>query len=421
MSLIVRSNTFASRSAGEVRLPPEVHGSPMTDSVSKEAGPATDLQHLLNMLTGEAPTALTFAQIEAAMEAIGLDPFEAEECYEQVIAALEQRQILVVEALDSDEGWVDEDADAEATADEVVKMLANATANADEYRHPLLSAKEERRLLEIYQDGKRARAELTRDLTPIQQRAAQRRIDAADRALDTLIRHNLRLVAKIALRVAPFAHHMLLDDLLQEGRLGLFKAIERYDLNMGLRLSTYATWWIRQSIGRALADQDRTIRLPVHVVETVRRMRQVGQRLSDALGREPTDEELADAIHLPLMKVQTLRRMARDPISLELPVGSEENTLLGDLLPDQRVLSPLDSVSHKALQEAIRMVLDQLTPRERRVIKLRFGLEDGHRRTLEEVGREFGVTRERIRQIEVKALRRLKHPVVARLLRDYFE
>jgi RNA polymerase primary sigma factor len=214
---------------------------------------------------------------------------------------------------------------------------------------------------------------------------------------------------------------MTLDDLLQEGRIGLFKAIERYDLDMNLRLSTYATWWIRQSIGRALADQDRTIRLPVHVVETLRRMRQTTQNLTDAFGREPTDEELADALRLPLKKVQTIRRMERDPISLELPVGPDGDSLLGDLLPDPRLRSPVESASYNALREAIGRALNRLTERERQVIVLRFGLADGKVRTLESIGKVFGVTRERIRQIEVKALRHLSHPRLSRLLRDYLE
>ncbi len=354
------------------------------------------------------------------MEVVGLNPYEAEEIYQAVIDELGRRQILLVETLE-EEVWEDTDAEAEEAATEVLAMLAHTKVARDEYCHPLLTASDERRFLEIYHDGQRARLEVANDLTVVQRRAAGIRIDAAEQALDQLIRHNLRLVAKVALRVAPFAHHMTFDDLLQEGRIGLFKAIERYDLDMHLRLSTYATWWIRQSIGRALADQDRTIRLPVHVVETLRRMQQITERLTDAFGREPTDEELADALHLPLKKVRTIRRMARNPISLELPVGPDGDSLLGDLLPDPRLGSPVDIANDNALRKAIGLVLDRLTERERQVIMLRFGLVDGKEHTLEAIGRVFGVTRERIRQIEVKALRHLSQPSLSRLLRDYME
>ncbi len=298
-------------------------------------------------------------------------------------------------------------ADLESSLDDPVRMYLREIG-----RVPLLSAEEEVRLAKRMEQG---RAELLKPATSRNYRI----VEDGEEAQRRLTEANLRLVVSVAKKY--IGRGMSLLDLIQEGNIGLIRAVEKFDYVKGFKFSTYATWWIRQAITRAIADQARTIRIPVHMVETINRLIRISRRLLQDLGREPTSEEIAAQMEITPEKVREIIKVSQEPVSLETPIGEEEDSHLGDFIEDHTALAPADAASHQLLKEQVEDVLDSLTERERKVLQLRFGLDDGRSRTLEEVGKEFHVTRERIRQIEAKALRKLRHPSRSRKLKDYLD
>jgi RNA polymerase primary sigma factor len=338
----------------------------------------------------------------------GIDIYESEEEAEE---ERKRAEIGEAAALAGDiEGIIDL---SDIAADDTISLYLKEMA-----RVPLLTPEQEKELAQQLESGRTARRRLARDgHDPEETERLKREIEQGEEARQHLIKANTRLVVSIAKRY--LGHGVPFLDLIQEGNLGLMKAIEKFDYRRGHRLSTYATWWIRQSITRALAEQGRTIRVPVHMSDRIRKLYRVARELEQELGRQPSPEEIAEEIELEPEKVQWILRASRRPISLERPVGEEDDNELRDFIEDEKVLAPSEAAYQHLLAETMDEVLHTLSPREARILRLRFGIQDGHSYTLEEVGQKFGLTRERIRQIESEALRKLRHPRRSRQLRTY--
>jgi RNA polymerase primary sigma factor len=340
------------------------------------------------------------------------------EATESVLGLLAREGIEIVEDSDDEDDDVidlrDEDNMRPAVADPVRMYLKEIG------RVPLLTAIQEVELAKRIEAGLFAAEKLTYGITDPELRAELDRIEQDGQIAKTkLIEANLRLVVSIAKRYV--GRGMLFLDLIQEGNLGLIRAVEKFDYTKGYKFSTYATWWIRQAITRAIADQARTIRIPVHMVETINKLSRVQRQLLQQLGREPTPDEIGRELDLPPDRVLEIMRIGQEPVSLQAPIGEEEGSNLGDFIEDSDAIVPIEAASFVLLQEQLDGILRALSDREQRVIQMRYGLTDGHARTLEEVGREFGVTRERIRQIESKTLSKLRHPSRSQQLREYLE
>ena len=342
---------------------------------------------------GKKKGMLSDKEIADSLEEVELDPVQIEKIYENI----ENMGIEVVggdldselEILTIEEEDLSLDIPDTISLDDPVRMYLKEIGKV-----PLLSADEEIEL-------------------------AQKMMDGSEAAKQRLAEANLRLVVSIAKRYV--GRGMLFLDLIQEGNLGLIKAVEKFDYEKGYKFSTYATWWIRQAITRAIADQARTIRIPVHMVETINKLIRVSRQLLQELGRDPMPEEIAKEMGLSIEKVREIQKIAQEPVSLETPIGEEDDSHLGDFIPDDDAPAPAEAASFTLLKEQLMDVLGTLTSREEKVLRLRFGLDDGRARTLEEVGKEFMVTRERIRQIEAKALRKLRHPSRSKKLKDYLD
>lgn len=381
---------------------------------------------------------LEYQEIADFFKDLNLDP----EKFEMVIDYLEQNGIDVLKISNDDD--VDDDIilddEDEVEVEKIDLSVPEGVSVEDPVRMylkeigkvPLLSADEEIELAQNMEDGAVAtekinvlkgridgaseeeKAEIKEEIKTL-----QRDVDKGADVKKRLAEANLRLVVSIAKRYV--GRGMLFLDLIQEGNLGLIKAVEKFDYKKGYKFSTYATWWIRQAITRAIADQARTIRIPVHMVETINKLIRVSRQLLQELGREPSPEEIAKEMNMPVERVREILKISQEPVSLETPIGEEEDSHLGDFIKDDNVPVPADAAAFTLLKEQLEEVLGTLTEREQKVLTLRFGLEDGRARTLEEVGKEFNVTRERIRQIEAKALRKLRHPSRSRKLKDYLE
>lgn len=395
-------------------------------STTPDASASSDLaaQSIVIQLLQHSPLAVTYAAIEQAISAAGHDPLDAQDLYLQVLQGLDDAGVPAVERLETPGSGSTIDDEAMELADEVVAQLQKTRRNTNQFNHALLSAADERRLLEIYRDGRRASAELGQEMSGKQRLACERRIAAGDAALDQLVSHNVRLVAASAYKVAAQTAHLDAEDLIQEGMIGLHRAIELYRLDFGHRLSTYASYWIRQAISRAVADQDRMVRLPVHMIESLGALRRATRQLTTDLGHTPTDEELAAATGNSIARVHQLQLLSRQHLSLDLPMSAQGEATLGDLLPDTRMLEPETALIERSRREAIWKLIannTDLSEVERQVVSMRFGLADGERQTLQQIGDRFNVTRERVRQLEVRALKKLQINAKRVQLKSYLE
>ena len=370
---------------------------------------------------GKKKGVLTFKEISDAFEDIEVTPEEIERLYD----IFEKESIELVEDLDK------ELEEIEVSKEELEDLSVPEGINIDDHvkmylkeigKVNLLTPEEELSLAKRMADGETAKEQLEEIGEEIDE-DTKKQIDLliadGEKAKKSLAEANLRLVVSIAKRYV--GRGMLFLDLIQEGNLGLLKAVDKFDYTKGYKFSTYATWWIRQAITRAIADQARTIRIPVHMVETINKLVRVSRQLVQELGREPTPEELAKELNMPVDKVREISKISQEPVSLETPIGEEEDSHLGDFIPDEDAPAPSEAASFVLLKEQLGAVLETLSEREAKVLRLRFGLDDGRARTLEEVGKEFDVTRERIRQIEAKALRKLRHPSRSKKLKDFLD
>lgn len=370
---------------------------------------------------GRKKGVLSFKEINAAFDEIEVTAEEMEGLYDKI----DKESIELVENLDkeleeievSKEELEDLSVPEGISIDDHVKMYLKEIGKVN-----LLTTEEELALARKMSDGEMAKeqlAELGDSIDEETRKQLDELVSKGENAKKGLAEANLRLVVSIAKRYV--GRGMMFLDLIQEGNLGLIKAVDKFDYTKGYKFSTYATWWIRQAITRAIADQARTIRIPVHMVETINKLVRVSRQLVQELGREPTPEELAKELNMPIDRVREISKISQEPVSLETPIGEEEDSHLGDFIPDDDAPAPSEAASFVLLKEKLSDVLDELTPREAKVLRLRFGLDDGRARTLEEVGKEFEVTRERIRQIEAKALRKLRHPSRSKKLRDFLD
>lgn len=375
-------------------------------------------------LLGDKPVAVTYTAVEMAITAAGFDPFEVSDLYQDILQALDDAHVPVVEKLDTPSSSEHVDDLTLNLADETLAQLHKTRNRIDQFSHTLLTAADERRLLEIYQDGVMASGHLQAELSLEHRLDLERRIAAGRMALDDLVRHNLRLVAARAYKFSAQTTLLDVEDLIQEGMIGLLRAIELFRLDFGGRLSTYATHWIRQAISRAIADQDRMIRLPVYLHELLINLNRATQKLTINLGRAPSDEELAAEIGKDLNCVRQLQQLRQGHLSLDLPTGSSGETTLGDILPDVRMFEPEIATMQRGQLEAVRHLVDthpDLSEIERQIIILRFGIGSSSCHTLQEIGDLFKYSRERIRQLEVRAIRKLSDEAASRHLMDYLE
>ena len=370
---------------------------------------------------GKKKGVLTFKEISDAFEDIEVTPEEIERLYD----IFEKESIELVEDLDK------ELEEIEVSKEELEDLSVPEGINIDDHvkmylkeigKVNLLTPEEELSLAKRMADGETAKEqieEIGENIDEDSKKQIDLLIADGEKAKKSLAEANLRLVVSIAKRYV--GRGMLFLDLIQEGNLGLIKAVDKFDYTKGYKFSTYATWWIRQAITRAIADQARTIRIPVHMVETINKLVRVSRQLVQELGREPTPEELAKELNMPVDKVREISKISQEPVSLETPIGEEEDSHLGDFIPDEDAPAPSEAASFVLLKEQLGAVLETLSEREAKVLRLRFGLDYGRARTLEEVGKEFDVTRERIRQIEAKALRKLRHPSRSKKLKDFLD